>query len=232
MPSAKPTTTTYLNPSFRDEAKSFNTQSPMFWHGVVFSRWSAAHESLGGLLSVTTNNPTLEALNQLVLELNVRWQMFDELYSDAKNYAVLNRSGANFWATLENLLIDDLMLSISRFLDPPQSMGQSNCSLAAIAALPENAAFRNDLQKQLDALVPVWAKGIRNWRHKKLSHSDLATVLGTNVLPDIPFSEIKSLVDGITAFVREIEHQLNHRDISYRCSLTGISSLPTRAMRS
>ena len=113
------------------------------------------------------------------------------------------------------------MLSISRFLDPPQSMGQSNCSLAAIAALPENAAFRNDLQKQLNALVPVWAKGIRTWRHKKLSHSDLATVLGTNVLPDIPFSEIKTLVDGITAFVREIEHRLNHRDISYRCSLTG-----------
>lgn len=170
---------------------------------------------------MTAINPTLEAMNQLVLELNVRWQMFDELYSDAKNYAVLNRTGANFWATLENLLIDDLMLSISRFLDPPKSMGQANCSLAAMAALPETDPFRSDLQTRLNTLVTIWSKGIQNWRHKKLSHSDMATVLGTNTLPDIPFAEIKTLVDEITAFVREMEHRLNHRDISYQCSITG-----------
>src|ERR1022692_2671978 len=91
--------------------------------GPFFCGRRTGSKNLGCLVLLTAINPTLEAMNQLVLELNVRWQMFDELYSDAKNYAVLNRTGANFWATLENLLIDDLMLSISsngsQFLGDP-----------------------------------------------------------------------------------------------------------------
>jgi len=166
-------------------------------------------------------SPTFEALNQLVLELNVRWQMFDELYSEAKNYAVLNRTGANFWSNLHNLLIDDLMLAISRFLDPARMGKNDNFSLAAIVALLEVASFRADLQKRLDAINLVWSRGVKDWRHKKLSHSDMATVLGSNTLPDIPFTEIKVLVDGITGFAREVTHQLYHFDQGFGCSMTG-----------
>jgi hypothetical protein len=165
--------------------------------------------------------PPIDVLNQLVLELNVRWQMFDELYSEAQNYAVLNRTGANFWSALHNLLVDDLMLTISRYLDPAKMGKNDNFSLATIVALPEVEAFRADLQKRLDAINQVWGCGVKDWRHKRLSHSDMATALGSNTLPDIPFTEIKELVDGITGFVREINHQLYHHDTSFRCSITG-----------
>jgi hypothetical protein len=170
---------------------------------------------------VQTINPTFEALNQLVLELNVRWQMFDELYSEAENYEVLNRTGANFWGTLHNTLVDDIMMAISRYLDPAKMGKNDNFSLAAIIALPEVAAFRDDLQKRLDAINLIWSRGVKDWRHKRLSHSDMATTLGNNTLPTVPFTEIKELVDGITSFAREITHQVLHFDQSFRCSITG-----------
>ncbi len=166
-------------------------------------------------------HPTFEALNHLVLELNVRWQMFEELYSDAENYVVLNRTGANFWGTLHNLLVDDLMLAISRYLDPAKTGKNDNFSLAAIVALPEVAAFRTDLQTRLDAINLIWTRGVKDWRHKRLSHSDMATTLGANTLPTVPFTEIKELVEGITGFAREITHQLYHYDQSFHCSQTG-----------
>ena len=171
--------------------------------------------------AAVSNKPPIDVLNQLILELNVRWQMFDELYSEAQNYAVLNRTGANFWATLHNLLIDDLMLSISRYLDPARMGKNDNLSLATIVALPEVAPFRTKLQTQLAAINLVWGRGVKDWRHKRLSHFDMPTALGSNTLPDVPFTEIKELVDGITGFVREINHQLYHHDTSFRCSITG-----------
>jgi hypothetical protein len=170
---------------------------------------------------MTSGTQRLEKLGHLVLDLNVRWQMFDELYSDAKHYEVFNRTGPAFWSHLWYILLDDLFASISRFFDPAQSQTQDNFSLAAILEFPEVAAIRSNLQTRLDAMRPVWERGIKVWRHKKLSHSDMLTVLGTNRLPDIPLSEVKELVEKITDFTREIEHQLHQCDVSYSCSLTG-----------
>ena len=170
---------------------------------------------------MSSDSQRLEKLGRLVLDLNVRWQMFDELYSEAKNYAVFNRTGPMFWSHLWYILLDDLFASISRFFDPAQSRGQENFSLAAILEFQEVASIRGDLQQRLDAMKPVWQRGIKVWRHKKISHSDMLTVLGKNSLPEIPLSEVKELVEKITDFTREIEHQLHQRDVGYRCSLTG-----------
>jgi AbiU2 len=163
----------------------------------------------------------LERLNRLVLELNVRWRMFDELYSDTKNYEVFERTGPVFWSQLQYCLLDDLFLSISRFFDPATTGFQENFSLSAIIDFPEVAAIRANLQKRLDVMKSVWKRGIGIWRHKKLSHSDMPTAFGACDLPDISLVEAKELIEGITGFTREIEHGLRMREVSYSPAITG-----------
>lgn len=172
------------------------------------------------LRKMNVDSPKLKRLRDLVVDLNVQWQMFDELFSDAKNYAVFNRTGPSFWIHLRTYLLDAILLSISRFFDPAANQGQTNLSLAAVITFQEVASIRHDLERQLDKMRPVWERGIKIWRHKKLSHSDMPTALGQAPLPDIPISEVKTLVSGISEFVREIDHRLNQVDVSYNISVS------------
>ena len=169
---------------------------------------------------MNVDSPELKHLRNLVLDLNVQWQMFDELFSDAKNYAVFNRTGPNFWIHLQIYLLDTIFLSISRFFDPMANRNQTNLSLATVCAFQEVGSIRLDLERRLNDMRPVWDRGIKIWRHKKLSHSDMPTVLGQEPLPDIPYSEVKNLVSGISEFVREIDHRLNQVDVNYEISVS------------
>jgi hypothetical protein len=169
---------------------------------------------------MNVDSPELERLRNLIVDLNVQWQMFDELFSDTKNYAVFNRTGPNFWIHLQTYLLDTIFLSISRFFDPAATRNQMNLSLATVCAFKEVVSIRLDLERRLREMRPVWERGIKIWRHKKLSHADMPTALGLAPLPDIPHSEVKTLVSGISDFVREIDHRLNQVDVSYRITVS------------
>jgi AbiU2 len=166
------------------------------------------------------DTPQLKRLRELVVDLNVQWQMLDELFSDPKNYAVFNRTGPSFWIHLQTYLLDTVFLSISRFFDPAKSLNHTNFSLATVIELKEVAPIKRDLELRLSKMRPTWEKGIKLWRHKKLSHSDMPTVMAEESLPDIPHSEVKVLVSDISEFVREIDHLLNHVDVNYRVSVS------------
>ncbi len=181
--------------------------------------------------SIEDGPERLKRLSELILDLNVQWQVFDELYSPAANYAVFNRTGAAFWKHLWYHLLDDLFISISRFFDPARTKWQENLSLAAAMNFPEVAPIRKDLQHRLREMKPIWERGIKAWRHKKLSHNDMATALGKQTLPDVPLSEAQELVSKITDFVRQMEQQMNKCDASYRCSPTGWVPQVTRYLR-
>jgi hypothetical protein len=48
----------------------------------------------------------------------------------------------------------------------------------------------------------------------------MPTALGQAPLPDVPHSEVKTLVSGISDFVREIDHRLNQVDVSYSITVS------------
>jgi hypothetical protein len=169
---------------------------------------------------MNVNSPKLEKFRQLVVDMNVQWQMYDDLFSDPQNYSTFDRTGPNFWVHLRSYLLDLLLLSIARFFDPPGTPNHENFSLSAVLDFPEVVSVRPELCQQLDVLKPKWERGIQTWRNKRLSHSDMPTVMGTKPLPNFPFSDIEDLITGISDFAREIDHRLNQRDVSYRIGIT------------
>ena len=167
------------------------------------------------------DTPELKRVRELVVDLNVQWQLFDELFSDAKNYTVFNRTGPGFWIHLQTYLLDTIFLSISRFFDPAKTGGHTNLSLATVIELHGLAPIKPELERRLSLMRPTWEKGIKVWRHKRLSHSDMPTLMAKAALPDILHSEVRGLVSDISEFIREIDHRLNHVDVSYRVSVPG-----------
>ena len=163
----------------------------------------------------------LKAIERLVLELNVQWEMFHDLYADSSNHDIFDRTGPAFWTQLWSQLADAIFLSVSKFFDPAVSSGKENVSMQAIMRYAEVVPFREDLMHRYESLKSVWERGIKDWRHKRIAHSDLGTISGKTKLPDVPLADFETLVNGITGFVREIQHRLYQRDVSYRCSVTG-----------
>ena len=149
------------------------------------------------------------------MDLNIQWQMFDGLYEPSENYEIFNRTGPNFWNYLQSYLLDTIFASISRFFDPAKTMGQENLSLLAIIAFDEVQAIRGDLENREKTMRPIFEKGIKIWRHKRLSHADLNVALQVNALPEVPFADIKKLVCDISEFAREINCQIHGYDQSY-----------------
>ena len=113
--------------------------------------------------------------SRVVVELHTQWQMFRDLYSKPQNVVLFNDAAPLFFAHLKEYLLDLLYLSISRLFDPIKSCGDENLSLIKLVEYPEVKAIRGRLDTECSRLKNIWSKGIKTWRHKMISHNDLAT---------------------------------------------------------
>jgi hypothetical protein len=163
-----------------------------------------------------TPTPRLKKFDQLVVDLNIQWQMFDDLYKPSEHYAIFNRVGPSFWNHLQSYLLDAIFVSISRFFDPAVSNGKENLSLLAVIEFDEVQSIRCKLHIREKEIRKIWKKGINLWRHKQLSHSDMAIALEVNTLPEVPFSDIKDIITSISEFAREINIEIYQYDVSYQ----------------
>lgn len=169
---------------------------------------------------MNVDSKQIELLRRAVVDLNVKWQMYEELFELPENYAVFHRSGPLFWDHFRAYLLDAIFATVSRFFDPAKTYHQENLSLSAATEFEEFTQIKTELDDKLAKLRPVWERGIKIWRHKKISHADMATALGHQSLPDVPISEIRELIVGISVFVKTIDHQLNSVDVSYSIGLS------------
>lgn len=146
--------------------------------------------------------------------------MFDTLYQQSENYSLFQRTGEKFWGELEALLLDSIMLGISRLLDPAQNRHQENLSLRAFLDLAFDNVTRGRWEADIVAMEALWKPGIKVWRDKKISHGDLEFATGLRTLPDVPFAEIKNLVELITSFVSRITHEDQGFEIGFMPPIT------------
>ena len=145
----------------------------------------------------------LRNIQLLAQKLSVQWSMFDELYNVPENYDVFEKTGPVFWGELEDMLLDTLMLSISRFLDPASSRAQENLCLETCLDLAIESNIRDLWHAEL-LKIRKQGSGVQRWRNKKISHSDKAFATGVMTLPTVQFAEIKSLIEAIVEFVCKV----------------------------
>lgn len=145
----------------------------------------------------------LQHLLKQTQRLWVQWSMFDALYEQETNYPIFERTGFKFWGELKALLLDSIMLGISRLLDPAANSHQENLSLRGFLVLTTDNATRQLREADIKAMDNLWKPGIKVWRDKIISHGDLEYVAERQILPDVPIADIKKLVEMIKNFVSQ-----------------------------
>jgi len=120
--------------------------------------------------------------------LHGRWIIYRQLYGTSPDRVeLLNKSAGTFFNMLQDVLLHDVQLSLSKIGDPAGSGSRENVTLFALHKILLDAGqtiaadkMSAALQKFADACVKV-----RHRRNKWIAHFDRTTMLNQHITPRI-----------------------------------------------
>ena len=146
----------------------------------------------------------------------MRRHEFRVLFTRGEDVSLLNAlTGGAFTWDIQNVLWEDLLLRVCRLTDPPRSAGKRNLT---VAQLPEFCKSHGiALYEEVQHLVRVActkAAFARDWRNRRISHADLATVLGqAEPLAPASLEKVTSALDAVHAVLNTISNELMEAEI-------------------
>ena len=160
-----------------------------------------------------------EELKTEVTWLHGRWIIYRQLYAESeRRIDLLNESASTFFFILQDVLIGEIQVSLSKLTDPPRSGSHENLSLELLQQRLEstsNTELALSTRQTLNALQHN-CEPFRQWRNKKLAHLDLLTAMEASPNP-LPGTSRQMIEDSLE-LVREY---LNSIERSYCASETG-----------
>ena len=152
----------------------------------------------------------------------MRRDEFRELFTRAEDVSLLNAlTGGGFTWDIQNVLWDDLLLRVCRLTDPPKGAGKHNLTVTRLPAFCEQhgAGLYEQVQHLVHAAVKK-AEFARDWRNRRISHSDLARVVGkADPLAPASLQNVTSALDAVHAVLNTISNELLNAEIGN--SVTG-----------
>jgi|SRR3989344_408811 len=149
----------------------------------------------------------LNVVNNQVIQLAYRWKIFGQLFdSGPENIELLNKSGSNVFALFQRLVLDEVMIALSRLTDPEKSAGNENASVRNLRA-KANACLETKTIAEVDALIGELDDHVRNLRkhrNKVLAHADLGHALNVSALPPVTYDEIEKAMEALQTIVSKV----------------------------
>ncbi len=149
--------------------------------------------------------------------LHIKWQEYRELYgTSSKRVDLLNSAAPLFFRITQDVLWEDLLLSLARLTDPPISCGKENLTIKAIPKLISDASFR----KVIASLVSEADVGVsfaRDWRNKHIAHRDAKIALGVELEPLSPTSRqmVGNAIKAIDKVMNTVSEKYLNRTIMF-----------------
>lgn len=146
--------------------------------------------------------------------LQTKWQQYRELFGNtSERVDLLNSAAPIFFGVLQFSSFDDILLHLARLSDPPTSFGHDNLTVRMLPGLIVDYNLRNQVEKIIER-VDQSCDFARQWRNRRLAHSDLPTIRNPELLPG---ASRQSVEDALLAF-REL---LNTIELHYRSTEVG-----------
>jgi hypothetical protein len=150
----------------------------------------------------------------IVIETLGCYEELITLFGDSKEtIQLMNATAPAFFMRHEHLLIDHIILCLSRLTDENQSGSrknrQENLTLARLLELPEAEfdALRVDLKKKWKEIKAA-AEPVRLYRHKLLAHMSLMHYLSpsTSLANGIMMKSVRNLLDQILDYLAAFDY--------------------------
>ena len=146
----------------------------------------------------------------------VRLKEYRVLFSDHDAVKLLNAAGAAFMWDVQQILWRDLLLHVTRLTDPATMGGHKNLSVRALPQFCERQELQAEypelhalVQALVDTAVTA-ADAPRDWRNRRISHSDLGLAIDPEAESLAPTSlrQVQGALDAVHAVIRTIAGEL------------------------
>ena len=167
-----------------------------------------------------TLESVFECVNRSVIQLNLRWKIFCQLFdSGSESIALLNASGAEVFCLFQRLALDDIIMTLSRLTDPSENGRNKSDENANIKYLLQKAVnLDQDTSAELHASlarIEEYVKDMRVHRNKALAHADLRHTLQPDGLPQLCYDDLEEAMKECRELMSKLGKSLFARTCSY-----------------
>jgi hypothetical protein len=164
------------------------------------------------------------SLRSEVIGVHYRVRVLRQFFTSQETVDLLNKTAIRFFTTLKLDLLDTIVLSINRLLDPAKSFNRfANASLQQLIDSMD-PTIHLTLVGRLRALLDqtrLRSARLENWRDKWAAHRDLGVLRGQIPQPAISLPEIDEVLDLIGKFMNEFERVCRDPRVEFDYDGTG-----------
>jgi len=155
----------------------------------------------------------------------VKWRLYNQLFGDSESIDLLNRHGALGFGVIQDVIIKDVILCITRMMNTSKEAWGDPANLATLMidlAAHKQTALAEKLRGMRDGIKPV-ADGLARWRNLQISRNDYASFIGMKAGVDTLPPPTRQMVEDVLSAVRQILTELQghytglaelHKDVS------------------
>jgi hypothetical protein len=161
------------------------------------------------------------ALSDEVTWLHIRWAEYTELYgTKASRIDLLNRTAPLFFKIVQDSLLEDTILHITRLTDLPSSFKKDKLTIQRLPSLIVDKTLSGEVSRLVEDALSKSAS-CRDWRNRHIAHKDLQLALDEGARPLEPISR-ESMKLGLEAIGRVLNAISEH----YMKSSTAFDATP------
>jgi len=153
----------------------------------------------------------------------ITWKIFRQLFIHSKERTkLLNDVGKGFFSVVQDLLRDSTFMTLARMTDPARSMGCDNLTLKQLQKKIKDSGdvtFANSMNADITQIQTANA-AIRQWRNRRLAHSDLQTVLtfSSAPLPGVSSADVRAILAQIANLMNRVAVHFAENTTAYQGS--------------
>ena len=148
-----------------------------------------------------------DAIRQDLIRIHANWKIFKQLFTVSEDrFVIMNNTAPAFFRLIQDVLVDDAVISLSRLVDP--SSDDSLLRLQKALKSQVDHSFYLELEQDLQELVVV-CSDIREHRHKRVAHkirtSKRPESSGNPIkLPSLTRNKIEGAMESIASFMNKV----------------------------
>lgn len=166
-----------------------------------------------------------KGIEAALVDLDLKWCVLMHLFSSEDNLKLLNETASSFFQLVQELLISDIVMGISRLMDPPttggKNSGKDNLSMKGFSTRIADPNTKTAYDSIIDGIASQ-LRDLSTWRHKKLAHNDLKKARRLVQLPDLYIDNLDHLISLLfSAFNKVVEAQQTFHTLGTWCISRG-----------
>lgn len=148
------------------------------------------------------------------VSLHYEWEEFESLFGESEErILLLNKSAPSFFRLVQDILLESVLLRISRLTDNAASGGGGKKDNLSVHRLPSMVG--DPIRGKIEVLSKVCSEKCefaQKWRNRRIAHRDLSLALEQKSAEPLPLANRELINDAVTS----ISALLNEVDRHYR----------------